>query len=66
MLCYYYDARKMTARLQSFPDGFKFAGTMNPAFRPIGNAVSPVLARASAKETVDSLRVAMYPALAAD
>jgi len=27
------------ARLQSFPDGFVFSGTMNPAFRQIGNAV---------------------------
>lgn len=32
------------ARLQSFPDGFCFAGTMNPAFRQIGNAVPPLLA----------------------
>jgi DNA (cytosine-5)-methyltransferase 1 len=32
------------ARLQSFPDGFRFEGTMNPAFRQIGNAVPPVLA----------------------
>lgn len=34
------------ARLQSFPDGFRFAGTMNPAFRQIGNAVPPLLAYA--------------------
>lgn len=27
------------ARLQSFPDGFKFEGAMNAAFRQIGNAV---------------------------
>ncbi|MGO9018702.1 MAG: DNA cytosine methyltransferase [Syntrophobacteraceae bacterium] len=38
------------ARLQSFPDGFRFAGTMNPAFRQIGNAVPPLLAAAIAKE----------------
>jgi DNA (cytosine-5)-methyltransferase 1 len=31
------------ARLQSFPDGFVFSGTMNPAFRQIGNAVPPLL-----------------------
>lgn len=36
------------ARLQSFPDGFQFAGTMNPAFRQIGNAVPPLLAKAVA------------------
>lgn len=34
------------ARLQSFPDGFVFRGTMNPAFRQIGNAVPPLLAKA--------------------
>lgn len=36
------------ARLQSFPDGFVFKGTMNPAFRQIGNAVPPLLAYAIA------------------
>ncbi|RXG84482.1 DNA cytosine methyltransferase [Bradyrhizobium zhanjiangense] len=36
------------ARLQSFPDGFVFAGTMNPAFRQIGNAVPPLLSKALA------------------
>jgi DNA (cytosine-5)-methyltransferase 1 len=33
------------ARLQSFPDGFAFRGTMNPAFRQIGNAVPPLFAK---------------------
>ena len=37
------------ARLQSFPDGFRFAGAMNAAFRQIGNAVPPLLGRAVAK-----------------
>ena len=37
------------ARLQSFPDGFTFAGTMNPAFRQIGNAVPPLMSFAMAK-----------------
>jgi DNA (cytosine-5)-methyltransferase 1 len=36
------------ARLQSFPDGFRFCGTMNPAFCQIGNAVPPLVARALA------------------
>ena len=30
------------ARLQSFPDGFQFAGAMNAAFTQIGNAVPPL------------------------
>ncbi len=38
------------ARLQSFPDGFVFCGTMNPAFKQIGNAVPPLLAKAIAAE----------------
>lgn len=38
------------ARLQSFPDGFVFSGAMNAAFRQIGNAVPPLLARAVADE----------------
>ncbi len=44
------------ARLQSFPDGFGFCGTMNPAFRQIGNAVPPLLARALAEEVMKVLR----------
>jgi len=32
------------ARLQSFPDGFKFGKSMNAAFTQIGNAVPPILA----------------------
>ena len=44
------------ARLQSFPDGFRFCGTMNPAFRQIGNAVPPLMAKALAEEMLKSLR----------
>ncbi|NJA90142.1 DNA cytosine methyltransferase [Rhodocyclus tenuis] len=44
------------ARLQSFPDGFRFSGTMNPAFRQIGNAVPPLLAKAIATHMMKTLR----------
>jgi len=44
------------ARLQSFPDGFKFSGTMNPALRQIGNAVPPLFAFALASPLLDALR----------
>lgn len=43
------------ARLQSFPDGFRFSGTMNPAFRQIGEAVPPLLANALAHEMLGAL-----------
>ena len=43
------------ARLQSFPDGFVFAGAMNSAFRQIGNAVPPLLARAIAEQLRNDL-----------
>lgn len=38
------------ARLQSFPDGFRFPKSMNAAFRMIGNAVPPLLSLAIARE----------------
>jgi DNA (cytosine-5)-methyltransferase 1 len=44
------------ARLQSFPDGFVFAGAMNSAFRQIGNAVPPLLARALATQMLSQIR----------
>jgi DNA (cytosine-5)-methyltransferase 1 len=44
------------ARLQSFPDGFRFCGTMNPAFRQIGNAVPPLMALALAKQMMATLK----------
>ena len=46
------------ARLQGFPDGFVFEGTMNPAFRQIGNAVAPLMAAAIAEVMLETLRTA--------
>ncbi len=46
--------RRMTcrelARVQGFPDDFKFVGTMTSVYRQIGNAVPPPLAHAAAKQ----------------
>ena len=36
------------ARIQTFPDHFRFSGTRSDAFRQIGNAVPPLLARSVA------------------
>jgi len=44
------------ARLQSFPDGFRFSGTMNPAFKQIGNAVPPLLAKALATHMMQTIK----------
>src|SRR5262249_130260 len=44
------------ARLQSFPDAFKFTGNMGDAFRQIGNAVPPLLAWALAAELLKALK----------
>jgi DNA (cytosine-5)-methyltransferase 1 len=59
----HYDSRQArtisvreAARLQSFPDGFVFRGTMNPAFRQIGNAVPPLIAKLLASTMGDALR----------
>ena len=43
------------ARLQSFPDGFMFCGTMNPAFRQIGNSVPPLMAKAIAAQMMKAI-----------
>jgi len=43
------------ARLQSFPDGFSFAGSMNSQLKQIGNAVPPILARAVAQHLSELL-----------
>ena len=43
------------ARLQSFPDWFRFCGSRQSTFRQIGNAVPPLLARAVAGSVQEGL-----------
>jgi DNA (cytosine-5)-methyltransferase 1 len=54
------------ARLQSFPDGFRFAGAMNAAFKQIGNAVPPLLGLAVARSLKQQIEKALTPAEEAD
>lgn len=43
------------ARLQSFPDSFRFSGTKDQQYQQVGNAVPPMLAKALAESVVDAL-----------
>lgn len=49
------------ARLQSFPDWFKFSGTETQQFYQIGNAVPPLLARHLAESVRDCLSNSVPP-----
>ena len=43
------------ARLQSFPDTYKFYGTKDSVYQQIGNAVPPLLGRAVAESVLNLL-----------
>jgi DNA (cytosine-5)-methyltransferase 1 len=45
------------ARIQSFPDTFRFAGSEADAYRQIGNAIAPAMFWHVAKEVADMLSV---------
>jgi DNA (cytosine-5)-methyltransferase 1 len=44
------------ARIQTFPDHVRFAGPPSAAFRQIGNAVPPLLARQLAEQVAEALK----------
>lgn len=47
------------ARIQSFPDGFRFAGRMNASFRQVGNSVPPLLVKILAEKIRSELEAAL-------
>jgi len=49
------------ARIQTFPDRFRFAGSRNVAFRQIGNAVPPFLAEAIARKILVAAQSSPLP-----
>lgn len=52
------------ARIQSFPDAFRFTGNMGDCYRQVGNAVPPLLSWAIARQVLDLIGApALSPAL---
>jgi DNA (cytosine-5)-methyltransferase 1 len=46
---------RMAARIQGFPDWWKFYGKKTPAYRQVGNAFSPLVARAIVTQILKAL-----------
>jgi DNA (cytosine-5)-methyltransferase 1 len=49
---------RMTARIQGFPDDWQFSGKKTAAYRQIGNAFPPPVARAVGRQIVIALTAA--------
>ncbi len=54
---------RMTARIQGFPDHWQFAGKKTAAYRQIGNAFPPPVARAVGTQILMALNAAAKPKL---
>lgn len=54
---------RMTARIQGFPDSWQFSGKKTAAYRQIGNAFPPPVAKAVGQQIVAALNEAAKPKL---
>lgn len=54
---------RMTARIQGFPDDWQFCGKKTAAYRQIGNAFPPPVARAVGEQIIAALNAAAKPRL---
>jgi len=57
---------RMVARLQGFPDDWQFSGRKTPAYRQVGNAFPPPVARAVASQIYKCLTVSRLVSVAAE
>jgi DNA (cytosine-5)-methyltransferase 1 len=52
---------RMVARIQSFPDGWQFSGKKTAAYRQVGNAFPPLVAKAIGQSIRSALRMQRPP-----